>query len=163
MRRLLLCSLLLLFFLCACSSVSTVKPETENLAFTVVGVFDNIEYILSATTDDSSNLTLTVQNPENLANLKLCFTADTVKLNYLDLEKHISTESFGEYSFIRILYEGFLNASKTQSLEFQNDEYFLDYKIENQNFRIYFGSSGLPLKIEGENTEIIIKGATILN
>ncbi len=162
MRKLLL-SFILIFSLCACSPASTVKPETKNLTFTAVGVFDETEYILSAGTDENSNLSISVQNPENLANLKLSFTPNNVMLNYLNLEKTLSLDSLSEFSFFRILYEGILNASETQCLELKDDEYFFTYLVSDEKFTFYFGQSGLPLKIEGKNIEIIIKGISISN
>ncbi len=164
MRKLIL-FLLLIFSLCACKNESQAKPETKNLTFTAVSVFENTEYILSASTDENSNLYLTVKNPENITNLKFFFTPETIKLNYLNLEKAIPTDSLQTDSVFRILYEGILKASKTQNLSIEDDKYFIPFSVDNKHYLFYFGQSGLPLEIRSKDNkvQILIKGAAISN
>ena len=164
MRKLILC-LLLIFSLCACGNKTEAIPETKNLSFCVATVSQNTEYILSATTNQNSQLHLTVENPENIANLKMFFCGDTVKINYLDLEKEIPLVSLHPDSVFRILYEGILKASETENLSIEDDKYFIPFSVETEDYFIYFGQSGLPLEIKAKDNEtrILIKDAAILN
>lgn len=164
MRKLILC-LLLILSLCACENKTEAKPETKNLSFCVTTVSQNTEYLLSATTDDNAELHLTVENPESITDLKMHFANKKVKINYLDLEKEISTDALQANSVFKILYEGILKASKTESLSIEDDKYFIPFSVENKDYFFYFGQSGLPLEIKSKDneTQIIIKGAAISN
>ena len=93
------------------------------------------------------------------------FCGDTVKINYLDLEKEIPLVSLHPDSVFRILYEGILKASETENLSIEDDKYFIPFSVETEEYFIYFGQSGLPLEIKAKDNEthILIKGAAILN
>ncbi len=164
MRKLIL-FLLLVFSLCACENKTESKPETKNLSFTATTVSENTEYLLSANTDENSGLYLTVENPESMANLKMFFSKETVKINYLDLEKEIPVDSLQTDSVFRILYEGILKASKTENLSVENDKYFIPFSVDDKEYLIYFGQSGLPFEIKSKDnkTQILIKSASISN
>ncbi|MBQ6848054.1 MAG: hypothetical protein IJO62_03970 [Clostridia bacterium] len=145
--------------LCGCNDVSNVIPNTKNLAFTVESNFKNTDYIFYATTDGDGTLSLTVKEPENIENLKLMFLDGSIRLNYLEIEKEIPIENFEGISLFKILYEGF---KAEKSLEFDDDEYFSEFKVDNEKFRFYFAESGLPLCIKGENKKIFFKGVTVI-
>lgn len=157
--------LLLIFFLCGCEDITQAKPETRNLSFTAVTVFENTEYVLSCNTDENSNLHLTVNKPDNIANLKMFFADKNVKIDYLELEKEIPLNSLESASVLRILYEGILKASKTENLLVEDDIYFVPFSLQGENYFFYFGQSGLPLEIKSKDNklQIFIKGVTILN
>ena len=164
MRKLILC-LLLILSLCACENKTEAKPEIKNLSFCVATVSQNTEYFLSATTDENSNLHLTVNTPKDIADLKMFFCDKKVNVNYLGLEKEISIDALQADSVFTVLYKGISKASKTENLLIEDDKYFIPFSVENKDYFFYFGQSGLPLEIKSKDneTQIIIKGAAISN
>ena len=162
MKKLLLV-LVSFLLLVGCQSVATVKPQTKNLEFTVTTTYKNTEYILYASTDEEANLNLKVKTPESLENLKLVFHEDSTYLEFLDLIKELPLNSIEEESVFRIICEGFKVAQNTTKIYTSDDKYFIIFRFDNKNYYLYFGQTGLPLKIEGNNVEIIFKGVKILN
>lgn len=150
---------LLLFcviLLCGCSKNTTIKPQTQNLEFTVTAKIKKQEYIFNAKSDSLSNLTLALKKPENLKGLTLNFNGETCVLEFLEIKKEFPFENIEKESPIKIFYEGFLKAKNTENLEYSDDQYFLDYRLEDDKFRFHFSQSGLPLSIIGQNNDIKI-------
>ncbi len=164
MKKLLL-PFLILCFICSCSENTTVKPQTQSLEFNIECTIKKEKYTFLAQCDNNSNLTLTIKKPKSLENLKISFSNATHKINFLGLEKELPLDSFEKESPIRIFYEGFLKSKYTAELVFQDNEYFLEYRFDDNKYRFYFSQKGLPLSIKGTNNDIniLIKGVKILN
>lgn len=123
------------------------------------------EYIFKARSDNNSSLCLTLQKPENLKGLTLNFTDENCELEFLEIKKEFPFENFEKESPIKIFYDGFLKAVNTENLGLSDDQYYFDYRLEDNKFRFHFSQSGLPLSIIGQNNDIkiIISSLKILN
>ena len=151
--------------LCGCSEVITVKPQTQNLQFIITTKIKKQEYMFKARSDNNSSLSLTLQKPENIKGLTLNFTGENCELEFLEIKKEFPFENIEKESPIKIFYDGFLKAVNTESLGLSDDQYYFDYRLEDNKFRFHFSQSGLPLSIKGINndTEIIFSSLKILN
>lgn len=156
---------LIICLVCSCSKPTTVKPQTQNLEFNIESSIKKEKYTFLASCDDNSNLTLTIKKPKTLENLKINFSGTTHKIEFLGLEKELPLDSLEKESVLRIFYEGFLKSKYTSELVFQDNEYFLEYRFDDNKYRFYFSQNGLPLSIKGINNDIniLIKGVKILN
>lgn len=156
---------LIICLVCSCSKPTTVKPQTQNLEFNIESSIKKEKYTFLASCDDNSNLTLTIKKPKTLENLKIYFSGTTHKIEFLGLEKELPLDSLEKESVLRIFYEGFLKSKYTSELVFQDNEYFLEYRFDDNKYRFYFSQNGLPLSIKGINNDIniLIKGVKILN
>ena len=156
---------LILCLLCGCSKTTTVKPQTQNLEYNIECTIKKEKYIFKALCDNNSNLTLTVEKPKSLENLKIIFSDTTCKTEFLGLEKELPLDSLEKESVLRIFYEGFLKSKYTSELNFQDNKYFLEYRFDDNKYRFYFSQNGLPLSIKGISNDIniLIKGVKILN
>ncbi len=144
----------LIFIFCSCSSPTEFAPITANLTFTAVTEINNVSYNLLCNTDQASNLTVTVSEPESNKDFEYAFSHSDITLKYLDLEKKITVEDLSADSPVRIIYEALKAPIKNETA---------DFKISGKSFTIFFAQSGLPLKIEGESLTVIFKGITIKN
>ncbi len=162
MQKILIPSLLIiLIFLCGCEKNSDVNPITQNISFTVETVFQNQEYCFSAQTDNNSNLKITVNFPENLKSLKLYFNADTVEMDFWGLKKEIPLSSFEEDSLFRMVYEGITTAKNAEELKLENDNFFTEFKIGSNYYKMLFGESGLPIGIRNTDNSLDIQFKSI--
>lgn len=93
------------------------------------------------------------------------FQDEICQIDYLGLKKELPLDSFEKESVLRIFYEGFSKSKYTSELVFQDNEYFLEYRFNENKYRFYFSQKGLPLSIKGvdNDIEIFFKGVTILN
>lgn len=163
MRKIVI-SLGLILLLTSCRQAEEVVPQTANLGFCVHTVWNKTEYILDGVTDENSNLSLSVTEPEELKNLKFSLREDCVTVSYLDLEKEIPLNSFEEDSPIRIVYEGFKSAENYENVFTENGEYFTEFSLGKEDYRFTFSQGGLPLGIKtSEDNFIMFKGLQILN
>ncbi len=157
--------MILIFLLTGCNSQTSIKPESQNLSFTAVCSIDGFEYIFTALTDNEANLCLTQVSPEENQNLKISFNNDTVFLNYLELEKEFKLSNFSADSPFRILGEAFNALNSSVAFSNEDNRLVLDFKADNQKFKLYLSETGLPLEIQAEDPQnnIIFKGITILS
>ncbi len=164
MKKILL-TFILICFLCSCSKNVTVKPQTQNLTFDINCTLKKEPYSFLVQSDNNSNLTITIKKPDTLKNFKMNFQDEICQIDYLGLKKELPLDSFEKESVLRIFYEGFSKSKYTSELVFQDNEYFLEYRFNENKYRFYFSQKGLPLSIKGvdNDKEILIKGVTILN
>ena len=163
MKKLLLIITAFCLFLCGCKNETEIKPYLENINFTVHSIFGNTEYILNGFCSEDGRVELSVQSPAEMENIKFCLVEDTVKIYYLDLEKEIPLKNFEENSVLKIVFTGFIEAFKCDSLYFEDNNYIMDFEVDAIDYRMYYSQSGLPLKIssQNENTEIIFEGMSV--
>ncbi len=164
MKKWLIITVIICLSICGCDTNSTTKPQINNLNFTVHGVIDNTEYMFNATTEDNE-IKLSVVAPKRLENFKLSYKNDSIKFNYLDLEKEIPLKDFEEDSVFKILLLGFENALNSEAMSIEDDNYFIKFNVDKAEYKMFFSQSGLPLKIVDKDLkrEILFKGITILN
>ncbi len=162
MRKIIIC-LSLLILLTSCKSAEEIKPKTQNLRFTLHTVWNKTEYILNGETDDISRLFLSVTSPKGLENFKISSDFQSVKINYLDLEKEIPLKAIEEDSPLRVIFEGIKSARTNTEMFEKNEEFFTEFSLKSSNYRFVFTESGLPISIKGENNNLIIfKGLQVL-
>lgn len=166
MRKLSLLLIILSLSLSACNKINTIKPETKNLSFTAVAMWNGTEYVFTALTDSESHLNLTQNSPKENENLKFSFNGDNVTFLYLELEKEYDLNSLSTNSPVRILGETFNALSNNEiSAQTENDRYFLPIEIDKQTFNVYISETGLPTEIADQTRDntIVFKGISILN
>ena len=161
MRKIVIC-LGLILCLTSCRQAEEVVPQTANLGFCVHTVWNKTEYVLDGETDQNSNLSFSVTEPEELKNLKFFLKDDKVTVRYLDLEKEIPLKSFEEDSPFRVVYEGFKSAENPEKVYTENGEYFTEFSLGKEDYRFTFSQGGLPISISTSKENLIMfKGLRI--
>ena len=163
LRKIVIC-LGLILCLTSCRQAEEVVPQTANLGFCVHTVWNKTEYVLDGETDQNSNLSFSVTEPEELKNLKFFLKDDKVTVRYLDLAKEIPLKSFEEDSPLRVVYEGFKSARNPEKVYTENGEYFTEFSLGKEDYRFTFSQGGLPISISTSKENLIMfKGLRILN
>lgn len=154
----------LIALLSGCNNKSSdVKIITSELSFLAETEKNNIksEYFVEIKKDKTI---ISVINPENIKGTKFIFSEKGCEISYKEITSKFIPDKSDENFIPQLIYNTFLKANdrKTEILS-ENKQTYLSSKIENLEFRLYLGNSGLPLKLifPETNTEIIIKNATI--
>lgn len=163
-----ICILLCLSFLffSGCESKKTeIKPITKNLSFTAEIEHDNNIYTYDAIINNNYGIELKATT-NGLSGLSYHFSGNTLTERFNKLEHIIETSSLPDGIIIDFIYSVYSTISKNKTtVKFQDNQYFLSDKNDKYCFKMFFGQTGLPLKIEDKENGItvIIKNASLIN
>lgn len=159
-----ICLVLPLFFIflfCSCNKSSDVAAVTTGLSFTAkLSHQDKIyEYSYAFYKDGTAKADLI----SDKLTTSLFFSDDTVKYSYMDLEHTQNLKLINENLIIDFIYK-VLKDADGKKLDLNNNCYSLTGKTDKYTYTIYFGETGLPIKIEEpqKNIEVLIKNPSII-
>lgn len=157
--------LFLVVFLCSCRGTNhDTRPLVRQIKFTAQTVFEDTPYLFTVTTDSELNATFTVQAPESIKGLQIIFSPERVKLKFSDIETETPLSGFSENSPFSTVYQLLLCADRQKNeTSHENDYIFSKCEISGKDYRLYFTETGLPLKAESPDTNILFKSISILN
>lgn len=150
-------------FLIGCKSkAENIKPITNNVSFDCNITFYNEDYDCKVTNTKNNEITLKFSSPENINGLEYIITKDKITSVYKGIEYESRIESYPPQSIAKFIYT-VLCSENNKVLE-QNDNFFVEGKTKDYNYKMHLGQTGLPIKITEKNNSItvIIKNATIL-
>lgn len=160
-----ICLVLPLFFIflfCSCNKSSDVAAVTTGLSFTAkLSYQDKIyEYSYAFYKDGTAKADLI----SDKITTNLFFSGDTVKYSFMDLEHTQNLKLLNENLIIDFIYK-VLKDANGKKLYLNNDNYSLKGKTDKYNYTVYFGESGLPLKIEDtqKQIEVLIKNPSLIS
>lgn len=157
--------LILLIFLCSCKATNrNAKPLVRQIEFTAQTNLDDIPYLFTVKTDSDLNATITVKAPQEIKGLQMIFSPETVKTRFLNIETEIPLSGFSENSPFSTVYQLLLYADEPKNeISYQNDHIFSECEIAGKNYRLYYTETGLPLKAESPDKNILFKSISILS
>ncbi len=154
----LLCIISLLL-LVGCANVTKIKPITRGISFVGEMKYYNEYYELSVDIDKNGEMKIKIDEPTELGDLVFTFKDDEMSVSF----KGISHEFGDTYKTeaLNLIYKAFKEESP--DVYEKNDEFFITGEYAGNEYKMFIGESGLPLKItnKGEKFEILIKNPTI--
>lgn len=139
------------------------KKSSEVTAVTTGLSFDAI--VVSEDTETEYNITISKKGEINAVcpsnGISYKYNSDSLDITYKELTYSTDLSSVPEGFILDFINTVFKDCSKKSPLN-RNNQYFLKGNTENYNYTIYFGATGLPLKIETQNLTITIKKTTII-
>lgn len=166
LKRIIFTALFCIFSLifASCSEIATLKPAVKRIGFTAQTEWEGEKYEITAETDGEMNVFFTFKSPERIKDTKLSFSGDFVTYYYLELEEKFLINDFPLDTPCNIIYTCLKDASKENALVKQAENlYYTESRIENENYKLSLGGSGLPIKISNKENNIYFKGVTLLN
>lgn len=140
---------------------SVVTPITTGLSFTAQIGFNDTKTECKTVIEKDGKTTFTVMAPAEINGLTFVFSAGKATVNYKGLEYNFSGE-LSEYNAVNMVYKVLENADKNSVIA-KDDAYVVRGNINNTDYVLQLGATGLPIKITAENgLEVIIKNATIM-
>lgn len=159
MKKLFCVSFIFLLTLVGCKSeAKNIAPVTNNISFNCDVTFYNETYECKVTNTKSNNFNLKFTYPESINGLEYIITDKKTTCVYKGIEYNLTSKNLAHQNIANFIYSAL--TSKNDKV-FENDNNFY---IKNDNFKMYLGQTGLPIKIIDENKiyTVIIKNATIL-
>lgn len=156
-----LCSLFLVLTLCACTTkTEKITPVTKGITFFAEITYYNETYECNTEIKQNGDTTVTFSYPQDLSPLTIAYQGGEVTANYDGLEYSYSADGMPHYSVSDVIYDVFSQNFDTVFEE--DDNYYVEYRKDGNDVRLYIGSSGLPIKIESNFFTVTIKNATII-
>lgn len=156
-----------LLLLCGCKSESCgVTAITDGLKFTAKIEYKKECYAYNVEIPKESNMRMEAVFPENLKGMILEFSDTSVTVNYNGIEYNMTLSDLPLSSTIGFIYTVFSDAgTKKEDIILRNDEFFISGKTPAYEYNLYFGTTGLPIKVTDDKNDItaIIENATIIN
>ncbi len=145
-----------------CSNKSSVvTPVTTGLSFTSQISFNDTEIKCETVIEKDGKTTFTVITPDEIKGLTFAFGSGNATASYKGLEYKFSGE-LSEYNAVNMVYKVLENADEN-SVIMKDDAYIIRGSIDNIDYALQLGATGLPIKITAENgLEVVIKNATIM-
>lgn len=144
-------------FLCSCSNErANFLPITDSLSFNAKINDEEMQYFVK------------IENKETYIEadeVSLNFKGDSASIRLDKLEYKTEISALPEGIYIDFIHSVFLDASKKQTeILSRNDKFYLEGETKRYSYKIYFGSSGLPIKITDSknNISVIILNAKVL-
>lgn len=136
-----------------------VKPVCRNIGFNINYQKNNQDYSVFCSVDNLGNLTATINSPQEIAGLKVFFSDNTTKTEYLGLtQERVQGESF---FLLNNIYTVFLNLENAKPVS-KDGMFTAVLDANGQNCKVTITNMGIPIKLEfSENeTELEIKNLT---
>jgi hypothetical protein len=161
-------SLCLLFsLLCSCKAGQRhVSPIVNQINFITEGMLNSKEFNAAVTIDKDNKALFTIKSPEKAKDLKMLFSGDDVKLQYLGLEYDIKLDDVNDDSAYKLVYSILTYASRPDAkVVYENDTYYVEYIKMRTKYKLVLSETGLPLEITDDSgkTKILFKDLTLLN
>ena len=134
---------------------------TKGLSFTMETENGEEKIICNAKITKDGNGSFAIVEPSEIKGLTFNFKDGTTILSYKELSHNLSGEP-NETNIVSVVYNIFTDINNKKSAIKKNDNNIIcNGKINGCNYTVWFGATGLPLKIlYDKNTEIIIKSPT---
>ncbi len=165
MKKLIFLILILSLLFCGCSAEkSNVEAITSGVSFDAEITYNNETHKYSAKINNGNETALKSLS-SSLPDFSLEFSGETVNISYDTLSYKTELSALPEQYKADFIHSVFLDASKEKNeVLSQNNSFFLAGDTEKYKYKIYFGLSGLPIKITESNFNItaILKNAKVL-
>jgi len=158
----LLAFILLLLTLSGCRANPEISAKTTEISFTALTSYNETDYEIDVSTTKNFDTEFTIKSPEELRNLKLTFSGDSVLYNYMELEYSANLSQLSEDSPFVVIYKGLCDSS--EGIVVENNRFYNEFTIGDKKYIIYFGQTGLPIDIETADGKkfAIFKSVSIL-
>lgn len=136
-----------------------VEPVCRNISFNIDYQKNNQDYSIFCSVDNLGNLTATINSPKEIAGLKVFFSGNTVKTEYLGLAQEGAEGS--NFYLLNNIYTVFLNLENAKPVS-KDGMFEAVLEANDQNCKVTITNMGIPIKLEfSENeTELEIKNLT---
>ena len=140
------------------SKTKNISPVTKNISFNCDITFYNETYECKVVNTKNNNFNLIFTYPESINGLEYIITDKETTCVYKGIKYNPTSKNFPHQNIVSFIYSAL---SSNNDKVFENDNNFY---IKGDNFSMYLGQTGLPLKIVDKNNiyTVIIKNATIL-
>ena len=154
--------LLICFFLTGCSNAEIGKkivPITNQIYFTaeIKTANTTFNYYVEINKDSEIYMEYINKNDTSPAGFDYDFKNNTVIYKYKELVFKTDISELNTSStidFIPSVYKYFIE--KNPEIYFSNQNYLIDGKTEKYDFTVYFGQTGLPIRLEERKNNIAI-------
>ncbi len=156
-------SLILCLTLLGCKkNINSITPITRNLSFKAEVTFYNESFEADVFITDKDGMVIELTHPEDISGLKFNIKSGNITATYKGLEYKTTDSNMPHKNIAGFLYEAF-SLSNSEVFE-EDDNYFVEGKTTDYSYRMFIGSSGLPIKIEEKSgiINVIIKNTAIL-
>lgn len=155
MKKLLAVLLCVCLCLCVGCNGSDVQPQSNNLEFSFEFSNANENFKIDAEIDSYGEISFTVAEPESIRDLRVSFSGDTVKTEFLGVKKDfpLSSTDFGVLSRIYKAFSGLGNSEVTM----QGDEYKATVTADGEEYIFTLTDLGLPISIELADSNTVIE------
>ena len=151
--------------LCGCSANNpNVTAITENLSFIAEIDSNDEKFIFDVKISKEDDITFLVVSPERIKGTIFEYSGSKLKTNLGKLVYDLKISDLPKDSPIRLICEVFSNAkTRKDDVKLKNDEFFISGDTNTYSYKLYLGTTGLPLKITDSKTHktVIISKATI--
>lgn len=166
MKRILSLTFSVIFILlCGCNNISPgIVAVTEGLSFIAKVDYNNEIYEFKVEITQKNKMIMQVLSPKRIENFVFEFSGDSVAFGLGDLKHKSQIDALPEISPASFIYSVFSDAAKHKTdIALKNNEYFIIGTAEKYEYKLFIGTSGLPIKITDSENNItaIIKQATI--
>ncbi len=152
-------------FLCGCNNnIADATAITEGISFTAEIEIADENYIFDVRIPQKSKMILKATAPKIINETVFEISGTQMKISCGELSYTASLSDLPENSPIRFISYVFSDASlKKNEVNFKENTYFICGKNEIYDYKLYLGTTGLPIKITDSKTNLtaIIKQATI--
>lgn len=156
----------MIVLLCGCSATtSSVNAITSGITFNAEILYNNLSFCYSVTINNGSETIMESVEDSELPLANLHFSGNSLNIRYENLEYKTEISSLPKGIILDFIHSVFLDAKKNdKKVILKDDEYFIEGKTQKYDYKIYFGGSGLPLKIVDTENSItaIISNAKVL-
>lgn len=166
-KRLCFILVLVLAFLCGCNNnQSNISAITKNLKFTAEINYNNEAFKFDFEIHDDGKTIMKAISPERIKNTVFELYDNNILIKSNKLEYKSTLENLPVVSPISFIYNVFKCVGKNniKAIE-ENNQYFISGITETYQYKLFIGSSGLPIKIIDDKNKIsaIITKVTICN
>ena len=125
---------------------------TTGLSFNAEITYNNDTYNYFVTIEKNGNMKITSLKDNNLSYF---FCGNTLETNYDNLTHKTILTEIPEQNITDFLYLCFKTLDKNKNdVLCKDNNFFLNCKNEKYRFKIYIGSSGMPLNLTEENFKL---------
>ena len=156
-----LCAFLVIFTLCGCNKIAkNITPHTKGITFNAQATYYNECYECNVEIEQNGDTVITITEPNDIEGLIFSYKGNETLISYKGLEYKTNNNS-PEISVADFIYSVFQNP--TGDIIKDNDNLYIEGKTKKNNYKLFLGATGLPLKITTTSGgyEVIIKNATI--
>ena len=145
--------LLAILSLCGCTVSKTVSPILDNILFTVNIDYAQDKYVADASIVDDT-LNLVIREPEIISCLSLGFDENGLSAEFKGIKCTSEVDSLPQSAIIQVLYN-VINDAVNKQLVYDDTNCRITGKVNEYKYEFVFSPSGLPLKIEIEDFDLL--------
>ena len=145
----------MLIFLCGCTKPISQTAILNNLQFDAEISSNDEKHNFFVSVNENGDTEMVCTDDLNISGTAFKFSQNGLTVSYNKLEYKTDINSLPDGINLDMLYCIFKN-TKTDRLKSENDLFFINGNTEKYKYKIYFGQTGLPIKIEEENFNISV-------